>query len=134
MNDDLLHMGDLAGGAAFKRRMIESSGGVLTAEQVRDLLGYETAETVEQAVADRLMLAVDDNSTRLFPAFQFDGNTLGPVMARILAAAPDASGWTLLQYLVSGDEGLGLRKPIDMLNGGPEDIDLVVRFARVLDD
>lgn len=106
----------------------------MTAEQVRDLLGYETAETVEQAVADRLMLAVDDNSTRLFPAFQFDGNTLGPVMARILAAAPDASGWTLLQYLVSGDEGLGLRKPIDMLNGGPEDIDLVVRFARVLDD
>lgn len=131
MNDDLLHMGDLARGAAFKKRMIESSGGVLTAEQVRDLLGYET---VEQAVADRLMLAVDDNGTRLFPAFQFDGDTLRPVMACILTAAPNSSGWTLLQYLVSGDEGLGLCKPINMLNGGPEDIDLVLRFARVLDD
>ena len=105
----------------------------MTAVQVRDLLGYKGVEAVEQAVADRRMLAVDDNGTSLFPAFQFEENTLRFAMARILAAVPNTSAWALLQYLVAGDEGLEPRKPIDLLKGSPEDIDLVVRFARALE-
>jgi hypothetical protein len=124
---------NLVGVAAFKQRMIEDSGGAMTAVQVRDLLGYKGVEAVEQAVADRRMLAVDDNGTSLFPAFQFEENTLRFAMARILAAVPNTSAWALLQYLVAGDEGLEPRKPIDLLKGSPEDIDLVVRFARALE-
>src|SRR3546814_9735956 len=70
---------------------------------------------------------VEDNGAKLFPAFQFDGDTIRPAMSRILAAAPGASGWAVLQYLVSGDEGLGDTRPIDLIKGNEADIDRVIR-------
>ncbi len=61
---------------AFKRRMLDAAGGALTAEQVRALLGHKTIQTVYQAAKDRRSLMVEDRETKLFPAFQFDGNAI----------------------------------------------------------
>ena len=119
---------------AFKRRLIEAAGGAFDAEAVRKLLGHKTVQAVYKAAKDRRLLMVDDNGARLFPAFQFDGNSIIPAMARILAAAPESSGWAILQYLVSGDEGLGDARPIDLIRGSEADIERVVRFAHTLDD
>lgn len=55
-------------------------------------------------------------------------------MARILAAAPGAAGWSVLQYLVSGDEGLGDARPIDLIKGNEADVYRVIRFADTLTD
>lgn len=119
---------------AFKRRLIDAAGGAFDAEAVRKLLGHKTVQAVYKAAKDRRILMVDDNGARLFPAFQFDGNAINPTMARILAAAPGASGWAILQYLISGDEGLGDARPIDLIRGSEADIERVVRFAHALDD
>jgi hypothetical protein len=119
---------------AFKRRLIEAAGGAFDAEAVRKLLGHKTVQAVYKAARDRRLLIVEDNGAKLFPAFQFDGDTIIPAMSRVLGAAPESSGWTILQYLVSGDEGLGDARPIDLIRGNEGDIDDVVRFARTLDE
>lgn len=124
----------LAQAAEFRRDLLARSGGALSTEQVRTLLGYKSTQAVHKAVAARRLLAVDDNGTRRFPAFQFDGASLRPALAAILAAAPGASPWALLQFLIEGDEGLGTDRPIALLDGGPDAIARLVRFARTLDD
>jgi hypothetical protein len=52
----------------------------------------------------------------------------------ILHAAPRTDGWRILQFMVSGDEGLGSRRPLDLIKGDAGDIDLIVRFAKTLED
>lgn len=119
---------------AFKRRLIEAAGGAFDAEAVRNLLGHKTVQAVYKAARDRRLLMIDDNGAKLFPAFQFDGNAILPAIPRVLGAAPGASGWAVLQYLVSGDDGLGDARPIDLLRGNQDDVDRVVRVAQTLDD
>jgi hypothetical protein len=125
---------DITRAIAFKRRLIGEAGGAFDAEAVRKLLGHKTVQAVYKAARDRRLLMVEDNGAKLFPAFQFDGNTIRPAMPRILAAAPASSGWAVLQYLVSGDEGLDDARPIELIKGSETDVDRVVRFAGTLDD
>lgn len=125
---------EITNAIAFKRRMIEQAGGAFDAEAVRKLLGHKTVQAVYKAARDRRLLMVEDNGAKLFPAFQFDGDTIRPAIPRILAAVPDATGWALLQFLVSGDEGLGNERPIDLLKRDEADIARVIRFAQTLND
>lgn len=123
----------LARAAAFKRDLLERAGGILTTEQVRTLLGYKSSQAVHKAVATRRLLVVDDNGTKLFPAFQFDGASLRPAMAELLAATPTTGGWALLQFLVEGDDGLATR-PLDLIAGDAAAVARLVRFVRTLED
>lgn len=119
---------------AFKRRMIDAAGGALTAEKVRTLLGHKTIQAVYKAVKDRRLLMVEDNGTKLFPVFQFDGNAILPGIAKVLGAAPNTTGWAILQFLVSGDEGFDGTNPIVLLKGSDAEVERVVSFARTLED
>ena len=119
---------------AFKRRLIDAAGGALTAEKVRELLGHKTIQAVYKAVKDRRLLMVEDNGTKLFPVFQFDGNAILPGISKVLNAAPHTTGWAILQYLVGGDEGLDGMSPIALLKGSEAEIERVARFARTLED
>lgn len=125
---------EIANAIAFKRGLMQAAGGAFDAEAVRRLLGHKTVQAVYKAARDRRLLMVEDNGSKLFPAFQFDGNAILPAIPRILTAAPRASGWAILQYLVSGDEGLGDVRPMDLIRSNEKDVDRVVRFARTLDD
>lgn len=119
---------------AFKRRMIDAAGGALTAEKVRALLGHKTIQAVYKAVKDRRLLMVEDNGTKLFPVFQFDGNAIIPGISKVLSAAPHTTGWAILQFLVGGDEGLDGLSPITLLKGSDAEVERVVRFAHTLED
>lgn len=119
---------------AFKRRMIDAAGGALTVEKVRALLGHKTIQAVYKAVKDRRLLMVEDNGTKLFPVFQFDGNAIIPGISKVLSAAPHTTGWAILQFLVGGDEGLDGLSPITLLKGSDAEVERVVRFAHTLED
>ncbi len=118
----------------FKRRMLTEAGGALTAGRVREVLGHKSLQAVYKAVKERRLLMVEDNGLQLFPAFQFHDGAVLPAIAGVLAAAPHTAGWGVLQFLVSGDQGLGDRRPLDMIKGGPDDVLEVIRFARSLED
>ena len=57
-----------------------------------------------------------------------------PGLIAVLQAAPNTSGWRLLQYLLRAEAGLAGDKPIDLIRGSPEDIERAVRFARRLEE
>jgi len=118
----------------FKRKMLGEAGGALTAAEVRNVLGHKTLQAVYKAVKERRLLMVEDNGQQLFPACQFHDGAVSPAIADVLRAAPHIDGWGLLQFLISGDLGLGERRPIDLLKGGPDDVAQVIRFARTLED
>ena len=132
--DDPAVKDSLIGAAEFKRRMLTDAGGALTAGQVREVLGHKTLQAVYKAVKERRLLMVEDNGQQLFPALQFHDGAVLPAIAGILEAAPHTAGWGILQFLVSGDQGLGERRPLDLIKGGPDDIRQVIRFARTLED
>jgi hypothetical protein len=118
----------------FKRRLLTQAGGALTAGQVREVLGHKSHQAVYKAVKERRLLMVDDNGQQLFPAFQFHDGAILPAIARILEAAPHTDGWGVLQFLISGDQGLGPVRPLDLIKGSPDEIARVIRFARTLED
>lgn len=132
--DELRVAEQLARTAAFKRDLVMRAGGALTAEQVRELLGYRSLQAVHKAAAGRRLLVVNDNGRKIFPAFQFDGGSVAPGIAAVLAATPTTNPWALLQFMVEGDEGLGDELPMTMVAGGPEVIRRLVRFAATLED
>lgn|SRR5690554_856776 len=119
--------------ADFQGSLLSRSGGALSAEQVKSRLGYKSARLLNEAVADRQLLAVDVEGVQMFPSFQFVGNRVCDGMAAVLAAVPNTSPWEILQYFVAGDEGLGDLLPMDLVKGTPEDVELAVRFARTLE-
>lgn len=120
--------------ADFKRRMIESAGGVFDAEAVRCLLGHKTVQAVYKAARENRLLTADDNGAKLFPACQFDAAAVHPAIPRILAASPGLGGWGILQFLVNGDEALGDDRPVDLIQRKEADIARVVEVARARAD
>lgn len=124
----------LSRAAEFKRDLIKRAGGALTADDVKNLLGHKTVQAVHKAVGSRRLFVVDDNGRKLFPAFQFDGDSIARGMGAVLAATPTTNPWALLQFMVDGDEGLGGEQPISMVKGNAETIKRLVRFASTLED
>lgn len=125
---------DITNAIAFKRRMIEGAGGAFDADAVRKLLGHKTVQAVYKAARENRLLMVDDNGSKLFPAFQFDGGAVRPAIPRILAASAGLSGWAVLQFLVGGDEALGDARPLDLLRGSDADVDRLVSIAQARAD
>jgi hypothetical protein len=117
----------LARVAEFKKRMLDKAGGVLGTKEVREMLGYKSAQAVHKAVASKRLLAIDDNGSKLYPAFQFEGASILTGMRAVLEAAPSVSPWSILRYMVVGDDGLGSDLPMDLIRQGDEAIDRAVR-------
>jgi hypothetical protein len=132
--DDPKLTASIIAAAEFKRRLLTAAGGALTAGQVREVLGHKSLQAVYKAVKEHRLLMVEDNGRQLFPAFQFREGAVLPAISEVLATAPRAEGWRVLQFMVSGDQGLGAQRPIDLIKGSAQDIGRVVRFARTLED
>jgi hypothetical protein len=132
--DDRELKDSLIAAVEFKRGLLTAAGGALTADQVREVLGHKSLQAVYKAVKERRLLMVEDNGRQLFPAFQFRGGAVSPAVPAILATAPCTPGWRILQFMVSGDEGLGSERPLDLIHGTAEDEARVARFARTLED
>ena len=116
----------------FKRRLTEDSGGMMSADEVQALLDLPS-EAVRKAISAREVFAVEDDGEVRFPVLQFDGASVRPGLIAVLKAAPNTSGWRLLQYLLHAEDGLAGNKPVDLIRGSAEDIERAVRFARRLE-
>jgi hypothetical protein len=132
--DDPAVKDSIIASAEFKRRMLAEAGGALTASQVREVLRHRSLQAVYKAAKERRLLMVEDSGQQLFPAFQFREASVLPAIPALLQAAPNTDGWGILQYLVSGDQGLGDQRPLALIRGGPDDVSRVIRFARTLED
>ena len=110
------------------------AGGARSTHAAMERLGYRSARQVLDAVSSRRLFTVQDNGANLYPAFQFDGGSVLSGMCDILEATPNVSPWSILRFMVVGDEGLGADLPMNLIRQGDEAIDRAVRFARTLGD
>jgi hypothetical protein len=128
-SEALRHLDPLAGaiarGAEVKARLAEQAGGLLSAEAVGRLLGISRAG-VDKRRATGKLLAARVRSDWHYPALQFHEGEVLPGIADVLSGMADASGWSILGFLLSKDEALGGRSPLAALRAG--DLDSVRRL------
>jgi hypothetical protein len=107
----------IARGAEAKSRLAEQAGGMLTAAQVATLLGITRAAVDKRRAAGKA-LAVRVRSDWHYPAVQFRDGEVLPGLPDILAGMGEASGWSILAFLLAADDALGGRTPLDLLRAG----------------
>lgn len=109
--------GAIARGAAVKADLAEQAGGLLSAEAAGRLLGISRAAVDKRRATGRL-LALRIRSDWHYPACQFRGDEVLPGLAEVLAAMAEASGWSILSFLLAPDDALAGSAPLDLLRQG----------------
>jgi hypothetical protein len=124
--------GAIARGAEVKARLAEQAGGLLSAETVGQLLGI-TRAAVDKRRATGKLLAVRVRSDWHYPACQFRDGEVLPGISDILARMDEATGWSVLAFLLAEDDGLDLRTPLAVLRDGRIDVIRRLLAAREAD-
>ncbi|MCP9490080.1 MAG: hypothetical protein MSC31_09425 [Solirubrobacteraceae bacterium MAG38_C4-C5] len=107
-------------------------GPLLSSADVRELLGDLSRQRVDELLRARRLIGLRDSAgRRRFPAFQFrDGRALeGLVSAYWVVADVAASDWTAASWLVSPDQALGGRSPVQWVRDG-HDAGRLITVAR----
>jgi hypothetical protein len=118
----LKHLDPLAGaiarGAEARARLAEAAGGLLAADTVGRLLGI-TRQAVDKRRGAGRLLALRIRGDWHYPAAQFsgDGEVLDGI-AEVIAAMPEASPWSVLDFLLAADDTLGGIPPLAALRTG----------------
>lgn len=98
-------------------------GPMLSSADVRELLGDISRQRVDELLRARRLIGLRDSAgRRRFPAFQFrDGRALEALVAAYWVVADAdavASDWTAASWLVSSDQALGGRSPVQWVRDG----------------
>lgn len=106
----------IARNAAHRLDLLQAAGGTRTAPQVAAFLGI-SRQAVDKRRRARGLLAVRQGSDWHYPACQFDAarHDVVPDLPRFLRDARQASPWAMLELLLTPDDTLGGRAPLDIL-------------------
>ena len=117
----LKHLEPLAGaiarGAESRARLTRAAEGMHSAEAAGRLLGI-SRQAVDKRRAAGKLLAVRVRGDWHYPAAQFDNNEVLPGIEAVIAGMPEASPWSVLDFLLAPDEALGGRSPLAALRAG----------------
>lgn len=117
---------------AEARKAFLAEFGALTSKQVAELVGSRATNRAALAnrwKAQNRIFAIEAGGQSLFPAFQFaeDGQAR-PVVAEVLAAlGPRAKGWQTALWFTGANGWLGAKRPVDLLESGPEAVAAAAR-------
>jgi hypothetical protein len=101
----------------------ELIGPFLRSEGVQARLGISRQAVAAKAARRRLLRVFTADRTALFPAWQFDGGSVVPGLADVLALFPErvVDGWTLAGWLRTEDPELG-GVPLETLTQGDHEV------------
>ena len=116
-------------GDAFKAQLLESVNW-LSPEQAAEPLDCSVAELQELIKAGDL-IAVEHDERVLIPAFQLSGGKLLPHLGETLHAMSTESPWLRLSWLITPNERLRGRPPLEALKHNPEAVLLAARGVGV---
>lgn len=120
----------IARSAEAKVRLAEQAGGLLPADTAGQLLGISRA-AVDKRRGGGKLLAVRVRSDWHYPVCQFrDGEVLNG-LPEVVAGLGDTTGWSVLSFLLSEDDALGGRTPLDALRAG--ELTAVIRLVAARD-
>ena len=109
--------GAIVRGAAVRARLAEAAGGMLSADDTGKVLGISRQAVDKRRAAGRL-LAVRVRGDWHYPAAQFRDGEVLPGIEEVIAGMPDASAWSVLDFLLAPDDALGGRSPLSALRVG----------------
>jgi hypothetical protein len=123
----------IARNAAHRIELLQSSGGALTAGEVAELLGI-SRQAVDKRRRANGLLGVRQGGDWRYPRCQFD-ETRHEVIAdlpRLLRALGASGPWVVLDLLLSPDDTLGGRTPLEILRdeGWTEALGRLVRIEQ----
>src|SRR4051794_32776894 len=107
----------IARGAEVKAGLAEAAGGLLSAEAAARLLGISRA-AVDKRRAGRKLLALRVRGDWAYPALQFRNGEVLPGLPEVVAGMAEATGWSILAFLLAGHDALGGRSPVAALREG----------------
>lgn len=126
-NQDPLAMARLRGIEA-KRRMLNSEGGLLSAEKAGELLTMSRQAVEKRRKAGRLIGISLGRRGFGYPAWQFSERGTLPGLEAVLDALKPHDAWTKLVFFSSENAATGGQKPIDALRSGH--VEKVIAAAR----
>ena len=119
-------------GAAEQRRLLDEARGAVRATEAAELLGISGRAVDARRKRDELLAVNTARRGWHYPRCQFDAGSRDGVVRgldRVIAAVGDPSGWMVLAFLLSPEERLGDRRPLDALKAG--EVEAVARAASV---
>lgn len=109
--------GAIARGAAVRTQLAEAAGGMLSADDAGKALGI-SRQAVDKRRAAGKLLAVRVRGDWHYPSAQFRDGEVLPGVEEIIAGMPDASAWSVLDFLLTPDDALDGRSPLAALRAG----------------
>ena len=113
-------------GSEMKREMLKAEGGALSARQLAEHLGI-TPQGLGRKRERNQVFWLDVGDGYVYPAFQIAKNGLLPGIREVLHAFTVDDPWMRVNFMLTGDQRLGGKRPIDLLRKGK--IDDVVTAA-----
>jgi hypothetical protein len=109
----------LARGAAERERLAVRAEGLLSAEEAGRALGGISRQAVDKRRRGRQLLGVRVANDWRYPAAQIgrDGQIV-PGLAAVLEGLAELGPWTILDFLLAGDDALGGASPLEALRHG----------------
>ena len=109
--------GAIARGAEVRARLTEEAGGMLSADDVGKVLGVSRQAVDKRRTAGKL-LAARVRGDWHYPSAQFQDGEVLPGIEAVIAGMPDASAWSVLDFLLTPDDALDGRSPLAALRTG----------------
>jgi hypothetical protein len=111
-----------AGANEAQAQLVQAAGGVLSTEEVTELLGYGSRQTTNNKKHSGELLAVSFPNRRgdYFPRYQFDGAQVKPWIPELLQRLPN--GWSALAFLTAKREDLTGRSWLDVVTEDPSKV------------
>jgi hypothetical protein len=94
-------------GTVAQIEVLKATGRLLSAEEMRERLGFSSRQSVHNQKLKERLLAITFQNRRgdHFPEFQLDGTAVREWIPELLARIPD--GWSALAFLTARREELG---------------------------
>lgn len=109
--------GAIARGAEIRAELAEAAGGMLSADEAGKALGLSRQAVDKRRTTGRL-LAVRVRGDWHYPAAQFHDGEVLPGIDAAIAAMPEASPWSVLDFLLAPEDALDGRAPLAALRAG----------------
>lgn len=119
----------IARNAAHRAELVERAGGMLTSQEVAELLGI-SRQAVDKRRRGGGLLAVRQGSDWRYPRCQFDRHEVVAGLPELLAALDQPDPWVALDFLLAPDDALEGLGPLEALRRGEAWRERAMRVAR----
>jgi hypothetical protein len=116
-------------GIEAKRKLIDETGGVLTAEKVAEILGITRQAVDKRRRAGTLIGLTTGRYGYRYPVWQFTESGTVPGLEHVLSALASHDEWMQVAFLTGKNPRLNGRTPVETLKAGK--LDRVLNAAHV---